>query len=138
MNVERGFRIGDLARVSKVKVVTIRYYEQVGLIPPAPRTEGNYRIYGRESRERLCFIRRCRELGFNLDQIRDLLRLASDKTMPCAEVKRIATEHRKAVAAKLAGLQSLEDKLRRIGSSCSGDCIIADCRIVEALSTPHG
>jgi DNA-binding transcriptional MerR regulator len=128
------FRIGELAGETRVKVVTIRYYERIGLMPPAKRTAANYRSYGDDARKRLAFIRRCRDLGFTLDQIRDLLRLSSDRAMPCAEVKRIAVQHQKAVAAKLKDLQSLLDELRRISNSCRGTGSVADCQIVEALS----
>src|SRR6266404_8017323 len=96
--------IGKLALETGVKVVTIRYYEQIGLMPVAPRTDGNYRTYSLEHRRRLHFIRRCRDLGFTLDQVRDLLRLSSEKGMPCADVKRIAAQHRRAITAKLKDL----------------------------------
>ncbi len=135
MTEEALFGIGDLARESGVKVVTIRYYERIGLMPVAARTNGNYRMYGHVARQRLRFIRRCRDLGFTLDQVRDLLRLSSDKMTPCAEVKRIATEHRKAVAEKLADLQRLFFELQRLSTSCRGRGVVADCQIVEALST---
>jgi DNA-binding transcriptional MerR regulator len=128
--------IGELADDVRVKVVTIRYYEQVGLMPVAMRTGANYRTYGEDARTRLRFIRRCRDLGFTLDQVRDLLRLSSDRTMPCADVKRIAAQHRKAVAAKLKDLRSLLSELTRISASCRGTGVVADCRIVEALSSP--
>ena len=128
-------RIGELARASGVKVVTIRYYEQVGLMPAPNRTSANYRSYGKESWERLRFIRRCRDLGFTIEQIRDLLRLSSEKTMPCGEVKRIAAQHEKAIAAKLQDLRLLLKELHRLSTSCEGKCVIQDCSIIEALST---
>ena len=128
--------IGELADDARVKVVTIWYYEQIGLMPVAMRTGANYRTYSEDARKRLRFIRRCRDLGFTLDQVRDLLRLSSDRTMPCAEVKQIAAEHRKAVAAKLEDLRSLLTELTRISASCRGTGVVADCRIVEALSSP--
>jgi len=126
--------IGKLARETGVKVVTIRYYEQIGLMPVTPRTDGNYRTYGLEHRRRLRFIRRCRDLGFTLDQIRDLLRLSSEKTQACAEVDSIAEQHRRAVEEKLADLTRLATELRRLSACCRGKGIIADCRIIEALS----
>ena len=126
--------IGKLARETGVKVVTIRYYEQIGLMPVAPRTEGNYRTYSLDHRRRLSFIRRCRDLGFTLDQIRDLLRLSSVKTQACAEVDRIAEQHRFTVEEKLADLTRLARELRRLSACCRGNGIIADCRIIEALS----
>ncbi len=130
--------IGDLARETGVKIVTIRYYEQIGLMPSAARTPGNYRSYGEAARARLQFIRRCRELGFTLDQIRDLLRLSSEKRQGCEEVCRIADEHLNAVQKKLDDLQCLLKELQRISASCRGKGVIADCRIIEALSaSPH-
>jgi len=126
--------IGKLARETGVKVVTIRYYEQIGLMPVTPRTDGNYRAYTLEHRRRLRFIRRCRDLGFTLDQIRDLLRLSSEKTQACAEVDRIAEQHRRAVERKLADLTRLAAELRHLSACCRGKGIIADCRIIEALS----
>jgi DNA-binding transcriptional MerR regulator len=126
--------IGQLARETDVKVVTIRYYEQIGLMPVAPRTDGNYRTYSREHRRRLHFIRRCRDLGFTLDQVRDLLRLSSEKTQACAEVDRIAEQHRRTVEEKLADLTRLASELRRLSACCRGKGLIADCRIIEALS----
>ena len=126
--------IGDLAEETGVKVVTIRYYERIGLMPRVSRTDGNYRTYGQEHRRRLRFIRRCRDLGFTLDQVRDLLRLSSEKTRACAEVDRIAELHRRTVEAKLADLARLAGELRRISACCHGKGLIADCRIIEALS----
>jgi len=126
--------IGKLARETGVKVVTIRYYEQIGLMPIAPRTDGNYRTYSLEHRRRLHFIRRCRDLGFTLDQVRDLLRLSSEKTQACAEVDRIAEQHRRTVEEKLADLTRLASELRRLSACCRGKGLIADCRIIEALS----
>ena len=127
-------RIGELARETGVKVVTIRYYEQIGLMPVPLRTDGNYRTYSAEQLRRLRFIRRCRDLGFTLDQIRDLLRLSSEKTHACAEVDRIADQHRRTVEAKLSDLRRLARELRRLSACCRGKGIIADCRIIEALS----
>ena len=126
--------IGKLSRETGVKVVTIRYYEQIGLMPAAPRTEGNYRTYNLEHRRRLHFIRRCRDLGFTLEQVRDLLRLSSEKTQACAEVDRIAEQHRRTVEEKLADLTRLASELRRLSACCRSKGLIADCRIIEALS----
>lgn len=93
MNNERGISIGELAKVTGVKVVTIRYYERIGLLAPPSRTAGNYRSYPQCHVDRLQFIRRCRELGFTIDQARDLLRLSSEENRECSEVDRITLEH---------------------------------------------
>src|SRR3546814_280393 len=126
--------IGDLAKATGTKVVTIRYYERIGLLPPPERTTGNYRAYEPVHLERLRFIRRCRDLGFTLDQVRELLRLSSQEGKSCSEVDRIAAAHLAAIEEKIADLSRLADQLRRIISRCEGGGIIADCRIIEALS----
>jgi DNA-binding transcriptional MerR regulator len=127
-------RIGELARQTGVKVVTIRYYEQVGLLSPPQRTAGNYRMYSREDARRLHFIRRCRDLGFSLEQVRDLLRLSAGNGPSCAEVCRLAKEHYKAIQDKLADLTRLASELERIAASCNGRRRMAHCRIIETLS----
>jgi Cu(I)-responsive transcriptional regulator len=125
--------IGDLAKAAETKPVTIRYYEQVGLLPSPPRTGGNYRAYGRGHLNRLRFIRRCRELGFTLEQVRELLALAEQGERDCGAVDRIALEHLKAVERKITDLERLAEELRRISTQCQGGTIAA-CRIIEALS----
>lgn len=126
--------IGDLSKSSGVKVVTIRYYEQAGLLPSPPRTEGNYRSYSAEHLQKLQFIRRLRDLGFTLEQVRDLLRLASDRNQACDDVDRLTREHLLTVEAKIRDLQSLASELRRLSRFCQGGVQIANCRIIEALS----
>jgi DNA-binding transcriptional MerR regulator len=126
--------IGDLSKAAGVKVVTIRYYEQVGLMPDPPRTGGNYRTYSAEHVRRLQFIRRLRDLGFTLDEVRDLLRLSSEKNQPCDEVDRITHEHLATVEMKLRDLEKLASELRRLSRRCRGGGRIAECRIIEALS----
>jgi Cu(I)-responsive transcriptional regulator len=128
--------IGELAQATDVKVVTIRYYEQAGLLPVPLRTQGNYRLYKPEHLRRLQFIRRLRDLGFTLEQVRDLLRLASDKNQACDEVDRMTREHLVTVEAKIRDLQKLASELRRLSQCCQGGGQIAECRIIEALS-PH-
>ncbi|MGE0370698.1 MAG: helix-turn-helix domain-containing protein [Gammaproteobacteria bacterium] len=126
--------IGKLSKATGTKVVTIRYYEQVGILPVPPRTSGRYRVYGADHLHTLRFIRRCRDLGFTLDQIRDLLRLSSRQDQACAEVDRITAGHLTEIERKVADLTRLADELRRINGCCQGDGIVADCRIIEALS----
>jgi DNA-binding transcriptional MerR regulator len=130
------FSIGDLARQTGVKVVTIRYYETAGLLPVCERTTGNYRIYGPEHLERLYFVRRCRTLGFSLGQIRGLLLLSSAKAPTCADVCSAAADHLAEIESKIADLKRLAIELRRISSSCNGKRPIAECRIIAALT--HG
>jgi Cu(I)-responsive transcriptional regulator len=134
MNGKERISIGDLAKGTGTKVVTVRYYEQIGLLPAPSRTAGNYRTYSNEHMRRLRFIRRCRDLGFRLDQIRDLLRLSSQKDEECAEVDRITTQHLIEIEQKISDLKRLAKELRRLNNCCQGNGIIADCRIIEALS----
>jgi len=126
-------KIGDLARATGTKVETVRFYEAEGLIPPPARSSGNYRIYEQAHLARLSFIRRARDLGFTLDQVRTLLRLADDRDAPCAEVDAITTAHVTEIDRKLTDLQALRGELVRRLDSCAGSTI-ADCRIIEALS----
>ena len=130
----RGLSIGEVAKATGIKVVTLRYYEQLGLVPAPARTAGNYRAYSEKDLRRLRFIRRCRDLGFTLDQVRELLRLSSQKNQECSEVDRITRRHLTDVEAKISDLKRLAKVLRRISSRCRGDGLIADCRIIEALS----
>jgi Cu(I)-responsive transcriptional regulator len=134
MNGKERISIGDLAKGSGTKVVTVRYYEQIGLSPVPPRTAGNYRTYSNEHMRRLRFIRRSRGLGFTLDQIRDLLRLSSQKDEECAEVKRITAQHLIEIQQKISDLKRLAKELRCLNNCCQGNGIIGDCRIIEALS----
>lgn len=126
--------IGDLARDTGTKPVTIRYYEKIGLLPKPPRTNGNYRAYDEGHRQRLRFIRRCRELGFALHEVRELLNLSADGRSDCADIDRITAAHLADVEEKIADLQRLADELYRLATSCKGGGQVADCRIVEALS----
>ena len=126
--------IGEVAKATGIKVVTLRYYEQLGLVPATVRTNGNYRAYSVDDLRRLRFIRRCRDLGFTLDQVRELLRLSSKKNQKCSEVDRITRRHLTDVEKKISDLKLLAKVLQRISSRCRGDGLIADCRIIEALS----
>lgn len=133
MNLGGRQSIGDLSKKAGVKVVTIRYYEQVGLTPAPPRTGRNYRAYNQEHLHRLRFIRRCRALGFKLDQIRDLLYLSTCTARDCSEVDRITLNHVRDIERRVADLKSLAAELRRISKRCPGKGLISDCRILEAL-----
>jgi len=133
MNIEK-LTIGQLSRLTAVKVVTIRYYEAHKLMPTPPRTQGNYRVFDRKHLRRLRFIRRCRDLGFTLYQIRELLQLSTQSAKECARVDHITEEHLKDIERKVADLRRLAVELRRIKNCCPGKRLIADCRILEALS----
>jgi DNA-binding transcriptional MerR regulator len=135
--IERVLSIGALAERTGVKVETIRYYEQVGLLPPPERSEGNQRRYGRRHVERLAFIKHGRDLGFAVDAIRALLKLSDNPTMACDDAHAIAIDHLDEVRHKIARLRSLEKELERIATTCSGGVAVSDCAIVEALAD-HG
>jgi Cu(I)-responsive transcriptional regulator len=125
--------IGDLGKATGTKVETIRYYERIGLLAKPPRTSGNYRHYGKAELGRLSFIRRSRDLGFSLDQVRALLRLSDDTSCDCADVDRIAEAHLQEVDRKIADLTALRRELKAVIESCDGGTV-ADCRIIEALA----
>lgn len=134
MRVNGRLSIGELSKATGVKVVTIRYYERVRLMPTPPRTEGNYRAYKKEHLHRLQFIRRCRDLGFTLGQLRELLRLSTQSGQACSGVDHITENHLKEIERKIADLQRLAAELRRIKDGCPGKGRIADCRILSALA----
>jgi DNA-binding transcriptional MerR regulator len=134
--MHRELTIGALSKETGVKVVTIRYYEKIGVLAAPSRSASNYRVYGQQHARRLHFIRRCRDLGFSLAQILDFLRLSSEKSSSCARVCRIAERHLKDVEGKLADLERLASELRRITLSCNGTRPMSECRIIEALSNP--
>jgi Cu(I)-responsive transcriptional regulator len=127
------FSIGELARATDTKVETIRYYERIGLLPPPARTSGNYRAYAERHLVRLSFIRRGRDLGFSLDDIRELLRLSDDRDQSCADVDMITRAHLAEVERKLADLAALGAELRQLIDQCQRGTV-AECRIIEALA----
>jgi DNA-binding transcriptional MerR regulator len=125
--------IGHLARETGTKVETIRFYEKTGLLPAPGRTVGNYRSYDPDHLYRLSFIRRARDLGFSIEQIRALLGLADDKDQPCEAIDAIARAHLKAVNRKIRDLQALRRELTRMVGQCRHGTV-AECRIIETLS----
>jgi DNA-binding transcriptional MerR regulator len=130
--------IGDLAHATGVKPTTIRFYEAEGLLAPPARTAGGHRVYGKAHLDRLGFIRHGRELGFTMEDIRDLLRLAdAAPDAPCEGADAIALRHLAGVRARLARLRSLEAELERM--TCCQQGSIAECRVIEVLGDPsHG
>jgi Cu(I)-responsive transcriptional regulator len=124
---------GELARAADTHAETIRYYERIGLLPAPPRTTSNYRDYSTEHVGRLTFIRRSRDLGFSIDQIRALLDLADQKAQSCKAVDAIAREHLVEVKRKLADLDALRRELESLIGQC-GRGTVAECRILEALA----
>jgi DNA-binding transcriptional MerR regulator len=129
--------IGELSRRAGVKVPTIRYYEQTGLMTEPERSEGNQRRYSLADLERLTFIRPGRDLGLSVEAIRDLIALSGHPDAPCDRVNRIAEEHLADVRARIERLQKLEAELARIVALCDGNHAVKECRVLEALSD-HG
>lgn len=127
------YSIGKLGEATGCKVQTVRYYEEIGLMPPPGRTAGNQRRYTERHVERLGFIRHSRQLGFSLEAIRQLLSLADDPAKPCEQVDRMARLQLRDVESKIARLQSLESELRRMLDQCKGGCV-EDCRVIGVLS----
>jgi MerR family transcriptional regulator, mercuric resistance operon regulatory protein len=124
--------IGELSRLSGVNIETICYYERVKMLAPPPRTAGGRRIYGFNDLRMLVFIRRARELGFSLDDIRALLRLGGPEKASCREVRAIAAHHLEDIRAKLGDLKKLEGLLARTVARCSGK-IAPECPVLDIL-----
>jgi DNA-binding transcriptional MerR regulator len=126
--------IGKLARDAGCKAQTVRWYEAVGLMPKPGRTPGNQRIYGPGHANRLAFIRHARELGFPLEDIRELLEMADGPDHPsCDAVDSVAHRHLHAVQSRIERLQGLEAELQRMIEECRGGRV-SNCRIIEVLS----
>jgi DNA-binding transcriptional MerR regulator len=128
--------IGEAARRSGVKVPTIRYYEQVGLLPAPARTEGNRRLYDGADIRRLAFIRHARELGFEVDAIRTLLSLQDDPGQPCAVADAVARRRLAEVEQRIASLQALKVELERMVTGCAHGRV-DECQVIEILAD-HG
>lgn len=124
--------IGALAEKTGVHLETIRYYERIGLMPEAPRSQANHRLYGMAHVKRLTFIRRGRELGFTLDQIQALLALAEDRTRSCGEARQLGRQHLSEIHTKLVDLKRMERVLKRMVEQCA-DGSLPDCPLIEAL-----
>lgn len=128
------FTIGRLASAARVNLETVRYYERIGLMPPPARTASGHRAYEQEDLKRLAFIRRARELGFSIEDIRALLALAEPCRVSCGEVREIARTHLDDVRAKLADLTKLEGILAATIAQCSGDPA-PSCPVLDMLAT---
>lgn len=131
--MSRHYSIGQMASAGNCKVQTLRYYEQIGLLPEPPRNQGNQRIYTQAHRDRLGFIRHSRELGFSLERIREILALNDDPSHSCEDVDQIARKHLQQVESKIRRLQSMQKELKRMIGRCHGNQV-ADCQIIEVLS----
>jgi len=131
-NQRREFTIGRLSEATRVKVETIRYYEKEGLLPDPPRSEGGHRLYSPGLVKRLFFIRRGRELGFTLNEIRALLELVDGEIYTCAEVRAITLAHADDVKRKVTDLRNLEKGLRAMAAECDGGDV-PECPVLDTL-----
>jgi len=127
--------IGDLAGRAGVKVPTIRYYEQIGLMPVPPRTKGSQRRYAEQDVSRLNFIRHARELGFEIEDIRELLALTTQPQASCHRADSIALRHLGAVDRRITRLTAFRAELQRMIDEC-GRGRVCDCLIIDTLSRP--
>ena len=130
-------KIGVLAERTGTNTPTIRYYEEIGLLPKPSRRHGGQRAYGDEDVKRLTFIRRCRDFGFSIDQVRSLVSLVQDRARSCLEARELAHHHLLEVRQKLAELKELEKSISGFVKSCDSACVGGpgpDCVILEDLS----
>lgn len=129
----KALSIGALGKATGVNIETIRYYERIGLLPEPERTPAGYRQYGPEHLRRLSFIRKGRDLGFQIEAIRALLRLAEHPENACQDADRLASEHLVEVERKIQELGRLRDALREMTNCCADT--VAECRIIDALAS---
>lgn len=129
--------IGQAAKATGISAKMIRYYESIGLISPAQRTESGYRVYGENDVHALRFINRARDLGFSVEQMQDLLALWRDRTRASADVKRIALTHVTVLEEKARALQAMSETLKHLAANCHGDDR-PDCPIIDEFATAAG
>jgi DNA-binding transcriptional MerR regulator len=132
-------KIGALAARTGTNAPTIRYYEEIGLLPPPDRREGGQRAYGEDDVKRLTFIRRCRDYGFPIEQVRILATLMRDRDRSCMEARDLALQHLAAVRTKLVDLKALERSIAGFVESCDASCAGgpgSDCVILDDLASP--
>ena len=127
---------GALAARMGCNIETIRYYEKAGLLPPPPRSQGGHRLYGQELVKRLNFVRRSRDLGFTLEEIREMLRLVDGRKYTCAQVEALAVRHVQEIRKKISDLRKLKSVLETMASQCSGGKV-PQCPIFDALFDAH-
>lgn len=123
---------GKLAKLTDTNIETVRYYERMGLLPEPPRSNGGHRQYQSKHVKRLSFIRRSRELGFTLEQVRGLLRFADTSDFSCSDVKSMTLEHRDEVRQKISDLKKIERVLEQMADQCEGGQV-PECPIIDAL-----
>lgn len=127
-----GLSIGALSKQSGVNIETIRYYEKIGVMPAPPRSAGGYRLYAPDHLKRLGFVRRGRQLGFSLDELRGLLQLVDGHAYTCAEVHALTLQHLTEVRRKIADLRRLERVMADMVAQCTED-LVPECPVIDAL-----
>ena len=128
----RGLKRGELAQRTGSNLETIRYYEKIGLLPEPPRSSSDYRIYDETHVRRLRFVMRGRQLGFTIEEIRNLLGLVDGGRQTCAEVRTMTEHHLNDIRGKIADLRRIENILANTAAQCSGN-EVPECAILEAL-----
>lgn len=127
-------KIGELAKQAKCSVQAIRYYEREALLDPSTRSEGNFRLYGREALQRLRFIRACRGLDMPVSEIKELLDLTASGDAPCVEIGTMLDRRLAQVSDRLLALHHLKDEMTRLRGRCADDGQVDNCEIVSNLS----
>jgi MerR family mercuric resistance operon transcriptional regulator len=123
---------GQIAAESGCHIETVRYYEQIGLMPLPRRGPGGWRLYDKDLLKRLSFLRRCRELGFTLQEIRGLLRLVDGRRITCSQVEAVTRDHARSIQRKVADLNRIKKVLDSMAARCSGGTV-PECPIIDAL-----
>jgi Hg(II)-responsive transcriptional regulator len=130
----KGLTIGRLAEQAGLGIETVRFYERQGLIPPPPRTASNYRIYPEEEVNRLKFIKRAKDLGFTLNEIKELLALQHDPHATKADIKKRTEKKIEVIKKKVRDLSRIQEALEHLAGTCDGRGPLSDCPILEALT----
>jgi MerR family mercuric resistance operon transcriptional regulator len=132
----KGLQRAELAERTGCNLETVRYYEKVGLLPEPPRTASGYRSYDSAHERRLRFVLRARELGFSLNEVRELLRLVDERDKPCGEARAVAAAHLDDVRAKITDLKRMERVLKGVVAQCT-DGTLPECPLIETLFGKH-
>ncbi|OJS99370.1 Cd(II)/Pb(II)-responsive transcriptional regulator [Marinobacter nauticus] len=131
-------KIGELSKTTGLPVETIRYYEKIGLMPAPERNASGYRQYRSDHRDRLLFIKRCRNLDMTQDEIRELIQLANQPEADCSKVDALLAQHLNHVRERLAELTRLEKTLERLQKACSRGRSVSECGILDGLNSEIG
>jgi MerR family mercuric resistance operon transcriptional regulator len=132
MKPKEELSIGKMSKQSGVNIETIRFYEKIGVMPAPRRRANGYRLYDADHLMRLSFVRRSRELGFSLDEIRGLLRLVDGDAYTCAQVRELTLDHLAEIRRKIADLKRLKRVMQEMAAQCSGERA-PECPIIDAL-----